>query len=121
VNWFGITDLGDLLHGPNMRAYPVTWIGSQPNRDELAKQMSPLTYVRADLPAILSIHGDRDNYVPYSHAVRLHAALSEAGVKNQLLTIPGRGHGDFDTTEDLHAWETISAFLSSVGIKPVSK
>jgi len=121
INWFGITDVADLLHGANTKAYAVTWLGSQPQREEMARKMSPLTYVRADLPPILSIHGDQDTYVPYSQAVRLHQALSRAGVKNQLLTIPGKGHGDFNYAESLRAWMTVQAFLTSVGVLPATK
>src|SRR5436190_7159761 len=28
INWYGITDLNDMLTGPNARAYAVHWIGS---------------------------------------------------------------------------------------------
>jgi acetyl esterase/lipase len=121
INWFGITDVADLLHGANTKAYAVTWLSSRPEREEMARKMSPLTYVRADLPPILSIHGDQDTYVPYSQAVRLHEALSRAGVKNQLLTIPGKGHGDFNHAESLRAWMTVQAFLTSVGVLPATK
>lgn len=118
INWFGITDVADLLQGANTKAYAVTWIGSRANREAVAKQMSPLTYVRAGLPPILTIHGDRDPYVPYSQAVRFHEALTKARVKNQLLTIHDKGHGDFDTAENLRVWTTIQNFLASVGITP---
>src|SRR5215470_13056765 len=30
VNWYGITDVVDLLDGPNMRTYAVQWLGSAP-------------------------------------------------------------------------------------------
>jgi fermentation-respiration switch protein FrsA (DUF1100 family) len=42
-----------------------------------------------------AIHGDADPIVPYAHALRPQEALNKAGVKNQLFTIPGGGHGDF--------------------------
>ena len=47
INWYGITDVGDLLDGPNMKSYAVEWMGSMPNRFEIAERVSPLTYVRA--------------------------------------------------------------------------
>lgn len=116
VNWFGITDVKDLLAGPNRQQYAVSWFGSQPDREQNAVRVSPLTYVRKGLPPILSIHGDNDNVVPYTHAVRLHRALTEAGVPNQLITIPGGKHGGFSRDHMFSAYATIREFLSQHGI-----
>ena len=116
INRFGITDVADLLQGPNMRGYAVNWLGGLPNRDEVARRVSPLTYVRPGLPPILTIHGDADKVVPYSHAVRLHEALTKAGVHNQLFTISGGGHGGFTAEQELKAFEAVRAFLESAGI-----
>ncbi len=66
VNFYGITDVADLLDGANEKSYAVAWLGSRPDREEVAKRVSPLTYVRADLPPILTIHGDADPAVPYN-------------------------------------------------------
>ncbi len=86
MNFFGITDIDDLLDGPNKKPFPeswpytVQWLGNQPNRAELAKAASPLTYVRAGVPPTISIHGDADNLVPYAHSVKLQEAMQKAGV-----------------------------------------
>jgi acetyl esterase/lipase len=111
INWYGITDVGDLLDGPNMKTYAVTWLSSLTNRVEIAKRVSPLEYVRPGLPPILTIHGDADPTVPYSHATRLHEALNKASVPNQLLTIPGGKHGGFTNDETLKIFATIRQFL----------
>ncbi len=50
VNWFGITDVKDLLAGPNRQNYAVSWLGSQSDREGLARRVSPITYVREGLP-----------------------------------------------------------------------
>jgi dipeptidyl aminopeptidase/acylaminoacyl peptidase len=121
INWFGITDVLDMLEGPNTRAYAVSWLGSLPGREDLAKRLSPLSYVRPGLPPILTIHGDADKIVPYSQAVRLHQALAKAGVKNQLLTIAGGGHGVFTTEQELNAFDVIRTFLANAGITPAAK
>jgi acetyl esterase/lipase len=112
VNWFGITDVKDLLAGPNRQNYAVSWLGSQPNRDQLAARVSPLTYVRKGVPPILTIHGDNDNLVPYGHAVRLHKALTKANVPNQLVTVPGGKHGGFTRDQMISAFTTIREFLA---------
>lgn len=116
VNWYGITDVNDLLKGSNAKSYAVQWLGSLPNRDEVAHSVSPLTYVRAGLPPILSIQGDADPIVPYSQNVRLHEALAKAGVQNELLTIPNGGHGNFKPEERTRAYQKIREFLAKNGL-----
>jgi acetyl esterase/lipase len=113
VNWYGISDVNDLLDGPNMKLYAVTWLGSAPDRDEIAKRVSPLSYVRAGLPPILTIHGDADPTVPYMQSVRLHKALADAGVPNELMTIPGGKHGFECCTppQRMNAYAKIREFL----------
>ena len=116
VDWFGITDVVDLLDGPNRKTYAVQWMGSMPNRVEIAKRVSPLTYVRGGLPPIISIQGDQDPTVPYAHSVRLQDALKQAGIDGQLVTIPGGKHGGFTRAENQRAHEAIKAFLAKHGL-----
>jgi acetyl esterase/lipase len=118
VNWYGITDVADLIDGPNRRTYAVQWLSSLPNRAEMARQLSPMTYVRAGLPAILSIQGDADPTVPYAHNTRLRDALTQAGVANQLFTVPGGGHGNFKPAEYEEAYAAVRAFLAKHNLMP---
>ena len=46
VNWYGISDVNDLIQGPNLKNYAAMWMGAMPNAAEVAKSVSPLTYVR---------------------------------------------------------------------------
>ena len=116
VDWYGITDVADLLDGANMKTYAVQWMGSMPNRVEIARRVSPLTYVRAGLPPIISIQGDQDPVVPYSHSVRLQDALKKVAVDGELVTIPGGKHGGFTRAENLRAYQAIKAFLAKHGL-----
>jgi acetyl esterase/lipase len=116
VNHYGITDVNDLLGGANRKGYAVSWIGERPNRDEIAKVVSPLTYVRKGLPPIFSVQGDADPTVPYSHSVRLHAALDSVGVPNEFVTIPGGKHGRFTKEENEMIKERIEKFLRKYSI-----
>ena len=116
INWYGITEVGDLLDGPNIRSYAVEWMGSLENRFEIAERVSPMTYVRAGLPPTLTIHGDADPTVPYQHAIALHEKLDELGVSNVLHTVPGGGHGGFNREQTLAIFETIRRFLSQHGL-----
>jgi len=118
VNFYGITDVADLLSGPNMKTYAVMWLGSLRDRFELARQLSPLTHVRPGLPAIFTAHGDADDVVPYQHAVRLHKALDAAGVTNELYTVKGGKHGGWSTDENLKVQEAVFGFLKRHGVIP---
>ncbi len=118
INWFGPTDVADLVQGPNLKNYALMWLGSQPDKFAIAKRVSPITYVRKGLPPIITIHGDRDGVVPYEHAVRLHKALNDAGVPNQLITIHGGSHGKFNSVQLQDAYTKINAFLREKGIIP---
>ncbi|WP_426543964.1 alpha/beta hydrolase fold domain-containing protein [Dapis sp. BLCC M126] len=113
VNWYGITDVGDLLEGENMRSYALEWLGSAKDRMEIAERVSPLNYLRSDLPPIITIHGDADTVVPYSHAVQLHQGLERLKVPNKLITIPNGGHGNFTRDEILDIYENIHKFLDT--------
>ncbi len=119
VNWYGITDVAELLEGPNQKTYAMMWLGSQPNRREIAERVSPLKYIRAGIPPVISIQGDADPTVPYSHSTRLHDALSKAGVRNELVTVPGGAHGGFSASEMVHAYSRIQVFLRAADIMPV--
>jgi len=111
VNWFGISDVVDELHGANAKGYAVIWLGDQPNADAVAKRVSPINYVNKNNPPIITIHGDKDALVPYEQSVRLHKALDAAGVANQLITMPGAGHGGFSYEQNQKAWAAIREFL----------
>jgi len=111
VNWYGITDVNDVIQGPNLKNYAMMWMGALPNAAEVAKSVSPLTYVRAGLPPIITIHGDKDDVVPYTQATRLHEALNKSGNVNKLVTVKGGGHGMFTQPEYIMAFEEIWKFL----------
>jgi acetyl esterase/lipase len=116
VNWFGIGDVADLLEGPNAKNYAREWFGSLSNAEQLAKQLSPVNYVRSGLPPIITIHGENDDVAPYSHAVRLHSMLEKAGVPNRLVTIRGRKHGGFNREELVQSYAAIREFLNKQGL-----
>jgi acetyl esterase/lipase len=118
INWFGITDVPDVIEGKNSQPAAVRWFGDLPNKIEIAKKVSPLTYVRAGLPPILTVHGDADPTVPYPEAVKLHQELAKANVPNQLITVPGGRHGNFTADERVKIYTAIREFLTKNGLGP---
>ena len=116
VDWFGITDVNDLLSGPNRKSYAVAWLGAMLNREEIARQVSPLTYVGSGIPPIISVHGDADPTVPYSQKQRFHQALEKIGAAHELVTVPGGKHGGFTDAEQMKNYAAIRAFLTRHGL-----
>jgi acetyl esterase/lipase len=141
VDFFGVTDLTEYLASPEQKLAAVEWpagipnhlatvndislevrhgvwewFAGVPNRTDLAKRVSPLTYVRPNLPPIIMVHGTADNGVPYEQSLRLHNALEKAGVPNELVTIPNGGHGSYPDSEKLRAEGAIIKFLEEHGV-----
>lgn len=116
VNFFGITDVGDLLREANERSYAVEWVPEQPGRAEAARRVSPLTHVRRRLPPILTIHGTADPSVPYSHATRLTEAVNRAGGQAVLISVAGGVHGFPRAQTDEIYQRYVWPFLHQTGV-----
>ncbi len=68
-------------------------------REEVARAASPITYVSADDPPFLIIHGTKDMTVPFDQSERLHKALVAAGVESIFIPVTDGGHGGFRSRE----------------------
>ncbi len=110
INFFGISDVAEQLQEPHQASYAVDWIPEQPGRMELARRLSPITYVRKGLPPILSLHGDADDTVPYEQSVGLTKALKAAGDDAELITVAG-GHHGFEASEMAKLWPQVFKWL----------
>jgi acetyl esterase/lipase len=55
--------------------------------------VSPISFVSADDPPIMVVHGDADVIVPYAHATTLMERLQAAAVEAELVTVKGGKHG----------------------------
>ena len=71
------------------------------------KEASPITYVSKDAPPFLEILGDQDEYIPFSEATNLQAALKEVGVQCDIIRIPGGKHGTWgwNSLPEVPDWE----------------
>ncbi len=117
INFYGMSDVADQLAGAHQQPYAAEWIPEQPGRMELARRLSPITYVRRGLPPILTIHGDADPVVPYDQSVRLTKALKEAGDDAELITVSGGKHG-FEADQMSKLWPQIFKWLKKRKIGP---
>ncbi|KAA5538534.1 alpha/beta hydrolase [Roseiconus nitratireducens] len=60
---------------------------------ERKRSVSPISYVSADDPPVLMVHGDSDVIVPIEHSKRLLERLKAVGVPAELAVIEGGNHG----------------------------
>lgn len=81
------TAAGGLIGVPEMNE---TDIGEY---TEMLKEVSPLSYVRSDVPATLFCHGMKDSIVPYSNAVSLEKALADCKAEYTFIIYPNSDHG----------------------------
>lgn len=113
INFYGITDVQDQLEGQNMRNYAVTWVPeSLPDRQELSRRISPVSWVGKHMPPVLTIHGDADPTVPYEHGVDLTKELRNAGNDAEMIPIRQGGHGNFTPAQFADIYVQIFEFLA---------
>ena len=70
-------------------------VAGEPTASSLAqlRSTSPINLVKPGLPPFLLLHGDADKTVPYPTSLNFQARLRAAGVRCDLITIPGAPHG----------------------------
>ena len=110
VDWYGPTDFA-ALPADGRTATNAQEVGSATDRplsvlkqgcDWTEGQMSPISYVRPDLPPIFVAHGTHDSQVPVDQSRRFVEALTAAGARVEYLEVPGAEHvwvGAPSTTE----------------------
>lgn len=93
VDFSGPVDLRiDGANGPIAQ-----WFGGPLSQhQDLARQASPLTYIDADDPPVLIVHGTKDQTVNIRQAVLFEKALKDGGVQVEYMPIEGAGHGVAD-------------------------
>ncbi|HOK70377.1 MAG TPA: alpha/beta hydrolase [Bacillota bacterium] len=83
------------------------------NRDDrVLKEYSPMHNVRSDYPPTLLMHGEEDKDVDCTESVKMANALTHAGVKNELITLPGLGHSFDRQMGDARVRESLESMLA---------
>jgi len=120
-DFYGISDVKELLgDGFTLKRSTTNWLGGAPDPQALATQMSPLTYVRHELPPTFIVHGDADPVVPYEQSTRLRDALQSAGVPVELITVPGGMHGKFTPEQSRMVGDSLKQFLQRQHLLPAT-
>ena len=143
VDFFGPTDFarlkeqdpGGFIDHDSPSAPEGQLLGcATPTCPDKVRHANPLTYVDAQDPPMLLLHGQADNVVPHAQTVIFYDALKAACVDTQFFSVPGAGHSHADVTSSSRfgrqtvrtvegcretvtqgtpnpSWDTIAAFL----------
>jgi len=119
VNGYGPPDVTDLL--ARGTSFAVQWLpASTPNRAALALRVSPITYVRQDIPPLITVQGANDTTVPVAENQHLDQLLQAAGADAAIHLVAGAGHGFSAAPAPPTAWPDAEAamfgFLVAHGI-----
>lgn len=100
ADWFGPTDFqlmdscgSTMVHDAPDSPESILIGAPVQESDELCALANPLSYIDADDPPFLIMHGDNDPLVPHCQSEMLHQALEEAGVLSEFILVPGARHG----------------------------
>jgi acetyl esterase/lipase len=94
----------------------VRWPEPDAKTLELAKAMSPMTYIRPGLPPTFIVNGDSDPTVDPTQSAQLKKALGAAGVPNGQDLVIGGKHGNFSRGENEKAMLLCLRFLQANGV-----
>jgi len=92
VSLYSFGDLRGRDPNPAWRELLRTLIEAKGVEAALA-EASPVMHITGREPPFLLIHGDRDALVPFAQSTHLQSALKNAGVRCDLIIVPGGGHG----------------------------
>lgn len=109
--FFPVTDLlnlGSSTENPGDGGPPKSFVKAfGPQSTNLAvwkvigHEMSPIYYVRSNLPPILIFHGDADRLVPLDQSERFLTQVKRAGCTIELVAHHGGGHGWWSIVWDI--------------------
>jgi acetyl esterase/lipase len=102
VAWYPLTDIAALDRETGGLPESL-WLGGVPaEMPERMVDASPITFVTADSPPCLLIHGDSDTVYPLSQSQRFHQRLRESDVDSTLRVVPAdHGFAGYDDVPGL--------------------
>lgn len=118
VDLFGPTDMAGLYNfyatsPTNQFALQLLMSGTPTTNAALYQSSSPVSFVSAQSPPTLILHGSADPVVPIAQSTALKTQLETAGVSAKMVTYTGAGHGDWNTATFANAYQEIVSFLQS--------
>ena len=117
VDFFGPTDFlqmdshrvpgSKMAHDPPDSPESILVGGAIQEHPDRVAAANPITYVTADDPPILIMHGDDDRLVPIHQSEIFETALQKAGVDVTFVPVKGAGHG----LRGAHISDQVTAFF----------
>ncbi len=111
INWNGSAN----LMFPEFKGYP--WLDPEDDFEMASKSLSPITYLRKNSPPIISVQGTEDHFNPIERSEEFHKRCNEIGLKNRLIKIDGKGHGNFSAEERTYIYDEIWKFFEEIGVR----
>ena len=101
---------------PRPRRQAPRWGEPTPAMLDLAKKVSPLTYIHPGLPPTFIINGDHDSTYNPTQSYKLKAALDAAHVPVVEDIVAGAGHGNFSPAESQKGTIMWMTFMHDNGV-----
>ena len=99
-----------LYHLPAFPILTVTNLVLKLKHHYTLRDASPIDYVSHAMVPMLFIHGDQDDFVPFSMQQPLYEACSSA--EKEMLIVPDAKHAQSETVNPDLYWSTVDAFLN---------
>lgn len=114
VDFFGPTELTDMYNNPPNPLIPLLLtqvIGGTPStQSSLYQQSSPMSFLTAQCPPTIILHGGTDIVVSPTQSVMLYTRLQLLGISSQYVFYPAESHG-WTGAPLADSFDKITAFL----------
>jgi acetyl esterase/lipase len=111
INWYGITDVS--LFTEDWKDKNILTKDSIP-LNLIYKKTSPINFIDKNTPPIITVHGTIDKIVKFKQAKMLHKKLDSLAIKNKLIAVDNRKHGNFNALEMTRIYKEIWKFLEEI-------
>ena len=109
VIWYGVFDFAPVAERSGGSGPDNRFLGCTGECGAAVRRASPITYVTADDPPFLLIHGEGDKTVDVGQSRVMEGALKKAGVDVQSMYIPAVDHSFVGRTPDETREATLAA------------
>jgi acetyl esterase len=107
------------LFNPVVDTTETGWKGGPKQLGERCKEISPLHFIRKNLPPTIIFHGTADTTVLFENVERFTEQMQQQGNRCELVAYKDQGHGFFNLTKNKKNYdstiEKLDQFLTSLG------